>query len=437
MLKSVALLSLGALSCLAVPSSPGVCQQYATLSFKYPPKVASGLSCHVIASNLTMPRGQGFDNDGNLLVIERGVGLTSFTLRDDATCKGWERRVVISNLDLNHAVELGPGPRRGGVQYQYLYASSQENVFRWEYDPSRIAIVGNPVTLTYSMTNINPIPPDHVVRTILVYKDKLGRQQMIVTRGATGNWDASAANPESGPAQIRRFDLTATPPARGWSWQQGEILGWGLRNGVGVTMAKDGNSLWEVDNGPDNAFWKGIDVHNDNPVWNSSSIPGFNKPTGEQFSVEDPQVTHTDAWCNSEQNVRKPAMLIKSHSAPLDIVFYELARCTQGNRPGQKWEGLPRQWDGDAIMSLHGSWNRLPSTGYAVSRIPWSKTADKPLAPYGSTTGYETIVGAPDPTNCNGTCIRPVGLVWDKKGRLFVSSDETGEIFVIKDKDAP
>lgn len=30
-----------------------------------------------------------------------------------------------------------------------------------------------------------------------------------------------------------------------------------------------------------------------------------------------------------------------------------------------------------------------------------------------------------------GVCFRPVGLDWDKDGRLFMSSDETGEVYAI------
>lgn len=37
-----------------------------------------------------------------------------------------------------------------------------------------------------------------------------------------------------------------------------------------------------------------------------------------------------------------------------------------------------------------------------------------------------------DVTTCyDEDCFRPVGLAWDKKGRLFMSSDQTGEVYVI------
>lgn len=38
----------------------------------------------------------------------------------------------------------------------------------------------------------------------------------------------------------------------------------------------------------------------------------------------------------------------------------------------------------------------------------------------------------PDLSNCPDNCFRPVGLAWDTKGRLWFSSDSTGEIFVLE-----
>lgn len=46
------------------------------------------------------------------------------------------------------------------------------------------------------------------------------------------------------------------------------------------------------------------------------------------------------------------------------------------------------------------------------------------------------IMANHDVTKCyDDPCIRPVGLAWDSKGRLFVSSDETGEIWAILRED--
>ncbi|KAG8848800.1 hypothetical protein FRB91_010485, partial [Serendipita sp. 411] len=87
-------------------------------------------------------------------------------------------------------------------------------------------------------------------------------------------------------------------------------------------------------------------------------------------------------------------------------------------------------WDEDAFVSFHGSWNREPPTGYGIVRIPWSGNA--PNSGRDSKDGYSFILQAPDLSACPDGCFRPVGLTFDPKGRLFGSSDSTGEIFIIQ-----
>jgi len=80
---------------------------------------------------------------------------------------------------------------------------------------------------------------------------------MIVTRGSDSNIDTGSAEISSGRSQIRRFALNGST----YQWLDGELLGWGLRNGVGVALDSDGTSLWEVENSADEVNWNGIDVH--------------------------------------------------------------------------------------------------------------------------------------------------------------------------------
>ena len=41
----------------------------------------------------------------------------------------------------------------------------------------------------------------------------------------------------------------------------------------------------------------------------------------------------------------------------------------------------------------------------------------------------------PDLSKCPDACFRPVGLAWDSEGRLWVTSDSTGEIYVLRRAD--
>ena len=75
-LLAVALLAAttGAQSSSGSPSaacSPTLTAGYAA------PSVASGYAARLVATGLTSPRGIKFDTDGNLLVVEEGVGITA------------------------------------------------------------------------------------------------------------------------------------------------------------------------------------------------------------------------------------------------------------------------------------------------------------------------------------------------------------------------
>ena len=59
----------------------------------------------------------------------------------------------------------------------------------------------------------------------------------------------------------------------------------------------------------------------------------------------------------------------------------------------------------------------------------------EPVAASDSKNSWTTIMANPNLSACPGGCFRPVGLAWDSKGRLYVSSDSTGEVFMISKND--
>lgn len=46
------------------------------------------------------------------------------------------------------------------------------------------------------------------------------------------------------------------------------------------------------------------------------------------------------------------------------------------------------------------------------------------------------IVGNQDNSRCPDKCLRPVGITFDKQGRLFFTSDASGEIYVLVNENA-
>jgi hypothetical protein len=73
--------------------------------FKSPVTVAPGFKASVIFSKATAPRGIIFDSQDNLLVVERGFGVTAYS-RVTSPSPGWERTVVVQNANLTHGIEL-------------------------------------------------------------------------------------------------------------------------------------------------------------------------------------------------------------------------------------------------------------------------------------------------------------------------------------------
>lgn len=92
--------------------------------FKSPVTVAAGFAARVIFSNLTAPRGITFDSEQNLLVVERGVGITAFSPVTSPSA-GWERTIVAANTDLTQGIQ---------VDGSLLYVSTATEVIVYQYD---------------------------------------------------------------------------------------------------------------------------------------------------------------------------------------------------------------------------------------------------------------------------------------------------------------
>ena len=102
-----------------------------------------------------------------------------------------------------------------------------------------------------------------------------------------------------------------------------------------------------------------------------------------------------------------PDVLVQSHSASLDMIFYDGTQ-------------FPEEYRLDAFAAEHGSWNRARRTGYKVIRVPMRD---------GKATGeYEDfLVGfVTEEGNVWG---RPVGVAVAADGSLLVTDDGSGSIW--------
>jgi glucose/arabinose dehydrogenase len=77
------------LKCAAFVVCSAIASVQAACPAGLPPKngapiVAPGFQARLIANGLTKPRGLAMDSAGHLLAVTNGVGITSFTLKEDA-----------------------------------------------------------------------------------------------------------------------------------------------------------------------------------------------------------------------------------------------------------------------------------------------------------------------------------------------------------------
>ncbi|KAK3333867.1 hypothetical protein B0T19DRAFT_483830 [Cercophora scortea] len=420
------LVTIATLSLLALGHIAGAqCANALAPSYEAP-VVGDGYSAQLIVAGLSKPRSIIFDTNGALLVVESGRGVTHLDLSDGGgTCLAAKKTtVLINNSNLTHGIELSQDGKT-------LYASSANEVFSWTYDPAAVS-VSNQRTLIQNMTNA-----DHVTRTLLLSKKQ--PDILLVSRGSGSNIDDLATQQSSGISQIRAFNLTELAPGQIYDFpSNGKLLGWGLRNSVGVAEEPTTGGIYSVENSADQVHRLGTDIHEDNPgeemnfhgaldgsisadsqggnygypdcfaLWSTSGVPSLGGlKVGSQFSLDNSGPIN-DSVCNSEYVA--PRLTFQAHTAPLDIKFTPNGTL--------------------AYITFHGSWNRDTPAGYKLSAIPFSNGA--PTAPPDSTTAAVDVLSNADLTACPGRCFRPAGLAIDAQGRVYMTSDSTGEIYVLQ-----
>lgn len=219
------------------------------------PVVGAGYTAQLIATGLKKPRGILFDREGGLLVVQQGTGIQRLTFTDSGgTCLAVkDSKTLVADSGLNHGIELSPDGRT-------LYASSADKVYSWAYDAAGAGVSGRR-TLVQNMSN-----SDHVSRTLLLSRRAEG--VLLVSRGSSENMDMETRQVGSGRSQIRAFNVTDLPSGGRDAFDYGSggtVLGWGLRNSVGVAEEPLTGGVFSVENSADQIRRQGKDIHQDDP----------------------------------------------------------------------------------------------------------------------------------------------------------------------------
>jgi glucose/arabinose dehydrogenase len=231
----------------------------------------------------------------------------------------------------------------------------------------------------------------HWTRDIAFSRD--GRK-MYVSVGSHSNVYEDPDENEERRADILEYN----PDGTGF-----RIYASGIRNAVGIAVHPQTGELWASVNERDGL---GDDLVPDY-ITRVKDGGFYGWPWFYIGPNQDPR--HKGAHSELRGKVIVPEVLLQSHMASLEMVFYT-------------GEQFPKEFAGDAFAAQHGSWNRARRTGYKVIRVPLRNGA--PTGEYEDfMTGFVTADG-----NVWG---RPVGVTVGKDGALFVSDDGSETIWRI------
>lgn len=397
------------------------------------PVVQAGYTWTLVANGLTSPRSIQVAN-GSLWVLESGKGVSRHLLADSSCPEIIQSYNVLSDTSLNHGMVVHQGQ---------LYVSSSSVAYQTTLSQNRQSTVpGSARTLVNNMDQ-----SDHVTRTLLM----LNNNTLLIARGSDNNIDPGAAFKTSGRSQIRMFNIGNNAAVQDYA-TSGTILGWGLRNDVGLALHPKTHGLFSVENSADQLVRDGVDVHENNPgeelnylgvvvpgqmstfkphffgypqcftIWNKAGVPDSqNLVVGSPFALN----STGDTYCKTKTFA--PRLTFQAHMAPIDIKFEP-----SGTR---------------AWVSFHGSWDRSPpgksmsraicheanecsAVGYGVAVIDFGADG-MPTQPSTSTTAAQFMFSNANVANCPNGCFRPTGLWIDAQNRVWVASDATGEVYVL------
>jgi hypothetical protein len=132
-----------------------------------------------------------------------------------------------------------------------------------------------------------------------------------------------------------------------------------------------------------------------------------------------------DEYCQQEENNRRPAVPLAPNSFATSVFFYMGTFCSVGDLTTQGSSvGLPCNWTDTPILANHGMTGQ--AGGHNVVHLHFDDVGHKPRWD----KQPDVIVEEAEPCSGSG-CFSPYGLATDSFGRLFISSDETNEVFIL------
>jgi glucose/arabinose dehydrogenase len=309
----------------------------------------------------------------------------------------------------------------------YLYASSDEEIFRYKLDDKgQVIDPGHPQRIVTGLLNRH----EHESKSIIL--DNNGN--LYTNVGAYSNIcqveDRAKGSPGQRPCPILdsaggiwQFKADQTDQTYG----TGTRYATGLRNVVGLDWNNNTNSLFVMMHGRDQLHELFPDLYsqeqgNELPAETMYELhKGSN--CGWPYIYYD-QIQHKKILCpeyggdgkkTAGEDAQDPIMAFPGHMAPNGLLFYTGSQ-------------FPARYKNGAFIAFHGSWNRQPQEkGYFVVFVPF-----KDGKPTGKWEVFaDNFAGTTDLSSPGKAAHRPCGLAQGPDGSLYVTDDAHGTIFKI------
>jgi glucose/arabinose dehydrogenase len=326
---------------------------------------------------------------------------------------------------------FGSFPGTGmAISNGYLYASSDEEVFRFKLDGDNNVVSDQPEKIVTGLLSRH----EHEAKAIAL--DDKG--DLFVNIGAYSNAcqlvDRTKGSPGDKPCKILDsaggiWMFKADQPNQ--TYGTGTRYATGLRNVVGLDWNKATNSLFVMQHGRDQLH----DLFPD--MWDTKQSaelpaecmyelhPGSN--CGWPYIFYD-QFQHKkilapeyggDGKKTAGEDAQDPVVAFPGHLAPNGLLFYTGSQ-------------FPEKYKNGAFIAFHGSWNRAPEPqqGYYVVFQPF-----KDGKPNGKWEIFaDNFSGGPEKAASGRVDYRPCGLAQGPDGSIYVTDDTKGTIWKISYK---
>ena len=343
-------------------------------------KIGKGFTLAVFAKDLEAPRMMATTPDGRVYVTRRGEKGDVLLLEDNDGNGTAEAPRTVLKLPHVHGIAIKDGT---------VYLSTVRELYS--------APIGKDGSFG-ELRKLHDDLPDagqHPNRTLAFSPEG----KLFLSVGSTCN-----AAPEPNKENATLLEIATDGSKR-------TIHASGLRNTIGFAWHPESGKLYGMDHGID---WLGDDSQKE-----ELNELKEGKKYGWPFVFEDgkanlarsPKETEGTSWEEYAKTCEPSVLTTTAHSAPMALLF-----------PSGK--NFPKNFAGDALVTLHGSWNRGTPSGYSVVRLRFED--GEPAEFEGFVSGF---------CDESGQFGRPCGLVEWKDGSVLMSDDGGGVIYRISNSE--